>query len=143
MARQRKWVQQLEGVTVEAVQAGAEWLADYMRNLVSIQCGARGENRGDAFDRQHAPEGKPPYRETGEGQESIFYEPIEGGAIVGARNIGVDRMAFGNYMAGWDMPQGIRGFHHPWLSLFFKDKSIQKQFMAVVREAMRAKVRVT
>lgn len=140
----------LKEATEEAIHAGAAWLADEMQQLVNIQCGAASSHemsvserakhdreRSAAFGAKHAPEGQPPYRETGQGQASIKWQKIPGGAAVGVEDIGTQNMIGGNYMAGWDSPGGIRGHHHPWLSTW---RQYQKQLAFIILDAMKTKL---
>lgn len=100
-------LKQVERAAQDGLRIAAEWLAVEMRLLVGIQ--------GDRY--HHSPPGEPPYRQTGRGQASIWYEPTVDGARVGTKNI--EGSAF-NYMAGWD--QSIRGVRRPWLSLWRRYK---------------------
>ena len=121
----------LQVATVEGIQMAAERLTEQMTNLVSIQCGAV-KGRTDAMDKQHAPEGQPPFLESGIGMLSIDCVPTKTGAQVGVGSMGIPNMVGANYMAQWDTPAGIRDKHHPWLSLFFKDKRYQKEMAQIV-----------
>jgi len=134
----------------ESIRVAMQWLVGAMKALVSVQCGAAsshkmstGEKREHnrrrtmAFDKKHSPDGQPPYMETGAGRESIDWAPIPGGAALGTRSMGIPKMAGGNYMFGWDTKEGIRGFHHPWASLFFVDKRYKKEFMSIFWREMK------
>ena len=116
----RRFQEVLRSASAEAIHIAAAWLARVMRELVSKQCGERGpagEYRIQSPDGQgHAHEGEPPRMESGKGRDSIGWNALPNGAEVGVVGIGTQNMIGDNYMAGWDSPDGIRGFHHPWLS---------------------------
>jgi hypothetical protein len=144
----------LSRASVEAVQVAAEWLADYMIQLVDVQCGAATRHpsfpwekdknnrvRSEALDRQHAPEGKPPFKETGAGQATIGWMRMSDGAVVGVEGMDHSGLPAGNYMAGWDSEEGIRGRHHPWLRTFFTNSGVREEFAQRIREAMQESLR--
>jgi len=108
----------LRTASVEAAQLAAAWLKEAMQQLVSIQCSG-----------EHSPEGTPPYMESGRGRDSIQMNPLPNGAEVGVVSLGTPNMIGDNYMAGWDSPDGIRGFQRPWLSLWTRYESEMAQIM--------------
>jgi hypothetical protein len=95
--------------TEEAIHKLAEALADWLRKLVDVQCTG-----------EHAAHDKPPLKESGDGQGSIGWAPVKGGAVVGYRTLGIAGLsaAGGNYMVAYDNEDGIRGIRHPSLSLW-------------------------
>lgn len=119
-----------QGAIVEAVREAAEFLANEMKLLVSFQCSG-----------EHSPHNEPPYREDGDGIESIGWEETADGANVGVTNMGTGNMIAGNYMAGWDSILGIRGIRRPWLTHPSKGwesyiPEMNKIIMAHMRDAL-------
>jgi len=103
-------LQRAEEAAKEGMRMAAEWLAVEMRLLVGFQ--------GD--DQNRSSPGEPPYRQTGAGQASIWWEPTADGARVGTKPIGTDGVIGENYMAGWDA--GTIGPARPWLSTWQRYK---------------------
>jgi hypothetical protein len=148
MKRIGKFQNVMQAHLVEGVQIGARWLAEAMRQMVDIQCGATTKSSAIQSDiaayrrtspkrTGHAGAMQPPRRESGEGQRSIGYAPTKMGAVVGVRGIGTTNMIGANYMAGWDSPDGIRGHRHPWLSRFFTVKRYQTEFNAIIKRHLK------
>ncbi len=119
----------LKTASVEAIQVAAEWLKETMKQLVGIVC-----------EGSHAAEGEPPQMESGVGRNSIRMNRLSNGAEVGVPDIGTQNMIAGNYMAGWDSEEGIRGFHHPWLSLW---KRYEAEMAKIIHREMQLKTGAT
>jgi hypothetical protein len=103
---------------------------EVMKALVSMQC--------DFVN--HSSPGGPPFRETGAGQDSIDWEPMNYGARIGVGAMpGISKMLENNYMAGWDHEDGIRGDQRPWLSLWIEYKEdVDKIFDRAIKLKLAA-----
>lgn len=139
--------QALHRGTYDGVNAAAEWLAEVMRQMVNIQCGTMGTRKATGRLKKsyramtkagmrhgpHSPPGAPPFRESGDGMNSITWRKKPFGAVVGVVAIpGVD-MELQNYLAHWDTREGIRGIRRPWLSLF---RNYETGIKRIIRRAI-------
>ena len=131
----------LEKAAVNAVQVAAQFLANRMRELVSIQCsfrGPKGEYRLATPGRQgHSRPGEPPRKETGQGASKIGMEPTATGARVGIGPLKVSGGSF-NYMAMWNAAGPDR--QRPWRK-FTMDR-YKHEFNIIFRQALWAKLGV-
>lgn len=109
------------GAAVIGVQMAGDYLAGVLRTVVGVQCPIAGPlKRLSKIDPpRHSHEGEPPFKESGVGQASITSVPMENGAAIGPDDSQYEG-GF-NYMAHWDMEDGIRGYHHPWMATKWRD----------------------
>jgi hypothetical protein len=117
MARRRAFDDEIDQILDDIQERGvrgcrnaAEWLADQLRDDVSLICPAYSNMAGEKagfgearLGQNHSPIGGPPYMETGEGRDSIFVEETEDGAEVALHTTDNFRgPGFQNQLAYWD-----------------------------------------